>query len=1385
MPFNRDGGDPITPGAGTGGGIGESPNPAVTPSPATPVVPSSPGGITQAEPRLTPPQRSSGGGRRRIVTPGNPVPEEPITTPVVPPLPEWPSTPPPTLTPSPVKPPSRALERSITHNARGVPSRVIYGKVENVGLQLANWRVLTDGRVLVRYVVCYGPIQSISNLKIEDRSFASAIGLGTYAYNPVYNAYVGYELYLGYPTQAVSPAMIAEVPGWQQTRYPGIAHVICVFPSPAMLTVYGSKAIPDITKVTATVEGSLVYNSITDPTLTNKYYSENTAFCLADFFNAKRYGGRIAKERINYSFIASDTAPWCDELIAVGKKRYDLGIVIELNQEFEQIVENLRAHAQLFVSYNNGMYNIIADKPRTWSGITFDDDNGLEGSSLRIKGSGEVYSQVTVNFTDVSNNSQEAPAEAELSGVALGTREFIPQTYTLSGIRTYQMARRLATYILNRSIQDKEITFIVNSFGAKAVPGDRVKLTDVETNLSNQDVVIVDCKPQGDMWIFNAEIYSEAVFSDVIQETPVVVSPASPSPFDPLPAPTTPTIEVQYEATEETTYIPKAIITFVPAGTGGVRLTMSINGGAHQELGIFSTSPVRITLNESPGSTLVVRAYSVHPLSGQSSSLYSETAPYVITQVIPEPIEVVEGPNPFDSWWDKPPVRANLSLASGAFTQTGALTLFTPSLLRDGAIGAAAVRFTAGSTGGTKVDLGSSQAIREVLLDFSSNYLIFALMLFYSDDGVNYFNYNGNTPYATVSGQSHAIPFTNPTPLSPDSYPSFSVVNGTHFVISIPSSVGSHRYWWIEHRAVTSELQQDGLGTPAASLNEVTFVTFTGARQQLIKGYKLRGWAPDTSQSFLDASPEFSGLTQELEIYYQPTSLKTLNRYFHQKKFNRNSKTGTVAGSTRTYLEIATISPTNNISEWRLAFVNFTGFGASGSPEGVVQSYQPIEQMDLNISGGGTQHDLEITNYAGVIRLMGTTSTTSIDGLKRGYEGREVKIVNAGPHTVSLLNNVGSTVGNRFNFDHTLPVGSEVDVWYDPDAGFWKRVASYNFDWSLILNKPTAITRIQNITGGLGSIDVGGSTAGWSGIHFPDAYNSGAILLNNAASIFGLFDSSGWIWRVNAGVMDFGTVPYGSVTGKPDLRINTGTYGSFQAHGTTTGYSGIYFPDSDSYLMIHPNFQGVMKHSTLAWQWYFTNGVLTVGSVPGANLTGSLPANYTLASSPAAGDNSTKVASTAFVQSSLGSYLYVSAVQSTSATALQDITNLGFAVAANEVWEFEYVILFQSNNAANGIRLSMQCPTSPTMINWLTRWQTSTVATAGTDIFSERTDNTPGTTLIQGTVPIINTNLMIFISGVIRNGANAGNVRPQFGGGNGTNTTGIQIGSKGWARKLA
>jgi hypothetical protein len=492
---------------------------ADVPSTGEPTTPPSTGGN---DPEPTP---TVTGPRRRSVAPPGVASVTPIDpNPVIPP----------TIVPQPTQPPARAQERELTYNAQNGVEPVWFGEVKNVGAAIVQWNAIPGGKFLVRYVISKGPNEEVSNIRIGGEPISNYTPL--VANNATGSISAGYQVYLGTPDQPVSRLMQLYRPGWIPTRHPGICHVVAVFPR-----VDDGESPPDVTDFLCDLKAMKINDPAQDPTLTNLYFTEDPALIIANLLTSKRYGVRVEKEYINWNLLKDETSPYVYGFLpGTTIRRYPIGIGLVQSQTIQHVIDNIRAHAQLFLSYTGGLYNILADMPREYSGIHFTDANLLEGSRMRMKGSGEVYDRVTVRYTDWAIDSRDNSVEINHPSVSNAYGPLEEGDFPLLGTRAQQQANRIGTYLLKRGRLDKEFHEPVDFFGIKAMPGDRCKLTSSEANVEDLDVIVVDISPTEDLmtWTYHFEQYDESIYNNDLTDDINPIIPANPSPHETPPAPT-------------------------------------------------------------------------------------------------------------------------------------------------------------------------------------------------------------------------------------------------------------------------------------------------------------------------------------------------------------------------------------------------------------------------------------------------------------------------------------------------------------------------------------------------------------------------------------------------------------------------------------------------------------------------------------------------------------------------------------------------------------------------------------------------------------------------------------------------------------------------------
>jgi hypothetical protein len=125
--------------------------------------------------------------------------------------------------------------------------------------------------------------------------------------------------------------------------------------------------------------------------------------------------------------------------------------------------------------------------------------------------------------------------------------------------------------------------------------------------------------------------------------------------------------------------------------------------------------------------------------------------------------------------------------------------------------------------------------------------------------------------------------------------------------------------------------------------------------------------------------------------------------------------------------------------------------------------------------------------------------------------------------------------------------------------------------------------------GSYGSLTIGGSNNGWSGIDFTDA--TATLMVRNSDAYSGVYKTDNtWIWAFDqSGSLVTGTVPWSSVSGKPSNSQLAKAWVSFdatrQANGNpVTGNQYLYIRSSY-------NVSGVLRVGGGQYQIYFTNSI--------------------------------------------------------------------------------------------------------------------------------------------------------------------------------------------------
>jgi hypothetical protein len=113
-----------------------------------------------------------------------------------------------------------------------------------------------------------------------------------------------------------------------------------------------------------------------------------------------------------------------------------------------------------------------------------------------------------------------------------------------------------------------------------------------------------------------------------------------------------------------------------------------------------------------------------------------------------------------------------------------------------------------------------------------------------------------------------------------------------------------------------------------------------------------------------------------------------------------------------------------------------------------------------------------------------------------------------------------------------------------------------------------------------------------------------------------------------------------------------------------------------------------------------------------------------------------------------------------NSTLLQSTSGLGFSLAADTTYSFEYYIVFQTAATGTGIALAVNGPTSPALISYTV--SIPQAAADGKDSLHSGWGTALDDQVVSIESPAAATNLVARITGVIRTGALGGTLLPRF-----------------------
>lgn len=345
-----------------------------------------------------------------------------------------------------------ASETQLTVAADNAPLRVIYGQCR-LGPQIA-CVVSYQGALVILAVWGQGEVDAIVSLQIDDRDTPAGVTATHYT---------------GSMAQTADPILVAAF----AAHTPPVAYAdalagICY--SVVRVPAGTSSGFP---RLNAIIKGKKVWTG------TASTWSDNPAWCLADFITDPNYGmGRT----VDWESVASVAAD-CDALVGVApnqEKLRTLNLVLENIQPVANWLDTLRTYAGCWVVSSGGDLKLISDKAGTPT-ADFDhaDATILAIGAIKKRGVQNTPTVMTVTYTDTSVTPyRDATAVAYAAGVLEGSTPRRESQVSLPGIQRYSQAFREATERLNKLLlNDLSLELSVFDEGLQIEVGDIVTVT--------------------------------------------------------------------------------------------------------------------------------------------------------------------------------------------------------------------------------------------------------------------------------------------------------------------------------------------------------------------------------------------------------------------------------------------------------------------------------------------------------------------------------------------------------------------------------------------------------------------------------------------------------------------------------------------------------------------------------------------------------------------------------------------------------------------------------------------------------------------------------------------------------------------------------------------
>ena len=213
--------------------------------------------------------------------------------------------------------------------------------------------------------------------------------------------------------------------------------------------------------------------------------------------------------------------------------RFETNAVIDTDESVLENTKDLVANMRGIFNYTNGTYSIKVEGTET-PVLNLDEDDILEaGIELAIENKEQKYNRVEVEFYNSSKNYEADTVVVEHSPLSDDGGELLEHRAQFPHVTNQRIAYNHANAILNRSRNNRTISFVATPKVLKAKVGEVITITSSDLGLSQEQYRITQMTIQPDLNIqVSAVEYQGSIYGwNNPPEEPIEASELPPDPY--------------------------------------------------------------------------------------------------------------------------------------------------------------------------------------------------------------------------------------------------------------------------------------------------------------------------------------------------------------------------------------------------------------------------------------------------------------------------------------------------------------------------------------------------------------------------------------------------------------------------------------------------------------------------------------------------------------------------------------------------------------------------------------------------------------------------------------------------------------------------------------